>query len=69
MINFNLFAENGSLTNRQTLLQDSENRLLFMTTNENMCDTWICLINYLRLCLLKEKAIREKNQDQISDLK
>jgi len=28
---------------------ESEKRLLFVTSNENLCDTWVCLLNYVRL--------------------
>lgn len=39
----------ASLRNRQDQLHESEKKLLFASSNEKACDTWVCVINYLRL--------------------
>eukprot|EP00347_Sterkiella_histriomuscorum_P003251 403365012 len=53
----------ASLTNRQMNMQESENRLIFVTQNENICDTWICLLNYLRITS-QSKSNQEKKIQQ-----
>ncbi|CDW88428.1 UNKNOWN [Stylonychia lemnae] len=61
-----LFIDTNSLTNRQSLMTESEKRLLFVTSNENLCDTWVCLLNYVRLSQARD-ARRIMEQDDSDD--
>jgi hypothetical protein len=40
-----------SLSHRQNEKQAADLRLLFVSHDEELCDTWVCILNYLRLSL------------------